>query len=145
MIIKKIPTCQEVKYLEFPDLIFGISEDGNTYFDATHYILCKGNIKIHSIKDFDIGFYFWKKSICDTYQLGMSDLIVKEETTGHIYIDEALAMLFIAYIDPGFGVYILERISEMLLTGIVLSDTSLLMMVRDRFTNDIITQITTEI
>lgn len=142
MNIKKVPTCQEVKYMEFPDLIFGISEDGVTYFDATHYILRKGDIKTHTIKDFDIGFYFWKRAICEAYQLDMNDLVIREENTGHIFIDESLAMLFIAYIDPGFGVYIMERISEMLLTGIVLSDTSLLMMVRERFTKDIITQIT---
>lgn len=142
MNIKKVPACQEVKYMEFPDLIFGISEDGNTYFDATHYILRKGDIKTHTIKDFDTGFYFWKRAIAEAYRLDIYDLVIREETTGHIFIDESLAMLFIAYIEPDFGVYILERISEMFLTGIVLSDTSLLMMVRERFTNDILTQIT---
>lgn len=131
--------------MEFPDLLFGTSDDGITYFDATHYMLRKGDIKKHSIRDFDVGFYFWKKAICDAYELDLNDMVVKEETTGHIFIDESLALLFLSFIDTSFAVYVLERISEMLLTGIVLSDTSLLMMVRERFSKEIITQISNEL
>lgn len=142
---KKVPYCQEVKYLEFPDLLFGISEEGNTYFDATNYILSKGDVKIHNIKSFNIGFHFWKKAICDAYQIQEDKMVIKDEETGHILIDESLSLLFISYIDPSFAVYIVERVSEMLLTGIVLSDTSLLMMVRERFSKNITDLLTNEI
>lgn len=63
-------------------------------------------------------------------------MIVQDETTGHILIDESLALLFVAYIDPDFGIYMLERISEMLWRGITLSDTHVLMLANERLTKD---------
>ena len=60
-------------------------------------------------------------------------MIITDAATGHILIDSSLALLFAAYLDPGFGVWMMERISEMLMGGIVLSDTLLLLMARNRF------------
>ena len=55
---------------------------------------------------------------------------------GHQLIDYALALLFVAYIDPAFGVYMMERMSDMLLRGIVLSDTFLILMAKDRLSKE---------
>ena len=49
-----------------------------------------------------------------------------------------MAFLFIAYIDPYFGVYILERMNELFLNGFTLSDTALLFLTKERFNEDVL-------
>lgn len=132
----KNASCNDVKYGEFPDLLFGKSDDGLVYFDATHYILKKGDVRKHNIKSFEIGFMHWKNAVRDAYSIQAEDMTVTDEATGHLLIEESLALLFVAYIDPEFAVYMLERISEMLLRGITLSDTRLLMLASERLSKD---------
>lgn len=129
-------TCLQTKYGEFGDLLFKTLENGITYFDATNYILARGDIRKHSIKSFELGFTHWISAICDAYEADRKGMIIEDEKTGHFLIDESLALLFVAYIDPDFGVYMLERISEMLTNGIVISDTYLLLQLRQRFTGN---------
>ena len=38
-------------------------------------------------------------------------MIIRDEASGHLLIDECLALLFVVYIDPAFGVYLLERVT----------------------------------
>ena len=52
-----------VKYMEFPELLFGTSEKGLIYFDATTYIAEKGDSKKHSAIDFARKFSFWFESV----------------------------------------------------------------------------------
>lgn len=132
----KIASCKNIKYGEFPDLLFGKSDDGLVYFDATHFIQQKGDARKHNIKSFEIGFIHWKNAVCDAYSIPMEDMTIKDEATGHLLIEESLALLFVAYIDPEFSVHMLERISEMLLRGITLSDTQLLMLASERLSKD---------
>lgn len=129
---KTVP-CSIIRYREFPDLLFGTSDDGIEYFDASHYLLSKGKIKKHDINSFKVGFTHWINAARDAYSISLEDMIITDQATGHTLIDSSLALLFAAYLDPGFGVWMMERISEMLMSGIVLSDTSLLLMARNRF------------
>ncbi len=140
--MKEVSSCNEIRYIEFPDLKFGKSEDGAYYFDATQFILTQGDIRKHNIRDFEIGFHFWKVAVCETYSIKPEDIII-HSSNGHILIEESLALLFIAYVEPSFGVYMLERISEMLVRGIVVSDSTLLTMARERLTKDDLYQIIT--
>lgn len=128
--------CDEIRYKEFPDLLFGKSCDNSVYFDSTHYIQVNGDVRKHSVKNFELGFIHWINAISEAYSIPRIDLIVQDETTGHILIDESLALLFVAYIDPEFGIYMLERMSEMLYRGITLSDTHVLMLANERLTED---------
>lgn len=132
----KTASCKDIKYGEFPDLLFGKSDDGLVYFDATHYTLQKGDVRKHNIRSFEIGFMHWKNAVRDAYSISTKDIIVTDEVTGHLLIEESLALLFVAYIDPEFAVYMLERISEMLLRGITLSDTRILMLASERLSKD---------
>lgn len=135
MTVKSIP-CRTIRYREFPDLLFGKSQDGQPfYFDATHYIREKGDTRKHNIHDFRTGFQHWISAAKLTYEI-KEDLMVCDEATGHILIDECLALPFLAYIDPGFGMYIMERMSEMLIDGITVSDTWLIQATRLRFTTE---------
>lgn len=130
----KIVQCRVIRYGEFPDLLFGKSqEDEFFYFNATHYIQKKGNLHQHNVRDFQVGFHYWITAAKAVYEIEQEDLIICDETTGEILIDECLALPFLAYIDQGFAMYIIERMSEMLLNGIVASDTWLLHNSRLRF------------
>lgn len=124
--------CTEVYYNEFPDLLFGTTNSGEMYFDATHFISQKGDSTKHNVRQFEMLFIHWKKALCETYELSPEDIILMDDKNSHVLVHESFALLFVSYIDPVFGLYMLERISEMLLNGIVLSDTSILMMSKDR-------------
>lgn len=62
--------------------------------------------------------------------------MVTDEATGHVLIDQSLALLFVGYIDPAFGVYMTERMSELFLDGVTLSDTRIVQAIRNRLTKD---------
>lgn len=125
-----------VKYMEFPELLFGTSENGVNYFDATIYLSEKGDSKKHSAIDFARKFAFWFESVKAVYEIPDFELMVTDEATGHILIDESLALLFVGYVDPGFGIYMTERMSELLLDGVTLSDTRIVQTIRNRLTKE---------
>ena len=68
-------------------------------------------------------------------------MIIRDEASGHLLIDECLALLFVVYIDPAFGVYLLERVDELLSGGFTVSDTWLVQAAGLRFTKEELTQI----
>jgi hypothetical protein len=134
---KKLSLYQQIRYGEFPYLLFEKSDDGIIYFDATACLSEKGEPSL-SVDDFKTAFAFWIHSSCGAYGISAEDVIVRDERSGRLFIEESLALVFMAYLDPGFAVYMVERISEMLLTGMALSDTALIMMARERLTvNDL--------
>lgn len=132
----KILTPYTFKYREFPELLFGKSETGIVYFDATLYVTQKGDSQKHSPVDFIRKFAYWFDSVRVAYEIPDNEVVITDEATGHVLIDESLALLFVAYIDSGFGVYMLERVSEMLLDGVTLSDTRIMQMIRERLTKE---------
>ena len=67
--------------------------------------------------------------------------VARDEASGHLLIDECLALLFVVYIEPSFGAYMLERLSEMLIDGFSVSDTWLAKAAGLRFTREELTQI----
>lgn len=140
----KITAPLAVKYGEFPELLFGTSENGTAYFDATLYIEEKGDQNKHSPVDFIRKFSFWFETMKSSYEIADNEIVATDDATGHTLIDESLALLFVAYIDPVFGVYMLERVSEMLLDGIVLSDTRIINLVRNRLTKEILSNLNKE-
>lgn len=133
------------KYWEFPDLLFGKSATGIVYFDATLYVIQKGDSQRHSPVDFIRKFAHWFESVKTAYEIPDNEVVITDEATGHVLIDESLALLFVAYIDPGFGVYMLERVSEMLLDGVTLSDTRIMQMIRERLTKETLSNLIEEL
>lgn len=132
--------CTQIRYREFPELLFATTTKGIDYVDATYYIQNKGNAGKHTVTDFSEQFAFWIKSVCETYELKPDSLIIMNDK-GHFLIDESLALALVAYVDPVFGVHMLERMSDMLLDGIVLSDTCLMLMAKDRLSEEQITKL----
>ena len=141
MKVKKVP-CRLIRYREFPELLFGTSSENEpVYFDATHFIRSKGDERRHNVQEFRIAFHHWITALTDIYKIDKEDLIIREESSGHLLIDECLAILFIVYVDPSFGAYMIERISELLIDGFSVSDTWLALAVGHRFTIEELTQI----
>ena len=132
----KVSFCREIRYREFPDMLFGTAKNNTLYFDASRYIGAKGNREVHSVEDFKSKFDFWIKALCKTCRLSPKDIFARDEASGNLLMEESLSLLFIAYLDPDFAVYMLERISEMLITGVVLSDTTLIRMANERITKE---------
>lgn len=124
--------CTEVLYREFPDLLFGALNE-TLYFDATNYIAKKGNSEKHKVSFFEMNFLLWKNVICKAYGLNPEDVIIKDLESQHILIHESLALLFVAYIDPDFMVYMLHAIESVFKDGIFISDTALSIMAKSRF------------
>lgn len=138
----KLIPCRLIRYKEFPELLFGKSEDnGQVYFDATHFIRSRGDECRHNVQEFRIAFHHWITALTEIYAISNEDLILREASSGHILIDECLALLFVVYIDSSFGAYILERISELLIDGFSVSDTWLVEAAGIRFTSEELTKI----
>lgn len=130
-----------IRYREFPELLFGAtSENEPVYFDATHFIRSRGDERRHNVQEFRITFHHWITALSELYKIDKEDLIVREESSGHLLIDECLSLLFVVYIDPAFGAYMLERISEVLIDGFTVSDTWLALAAGHRFTIEELTQ-----
>lgn len=127
----------DAKFREFPDLLF-VQSGEYYYFDATDY-LNKNNLNDqYNVCDFRKSFALWFKAVGELYSIPEGRLVVSGRE-GHLLVEESLALLFIAYTDPVFRVYLLERVEEMFLTGIALSDTALLLMARNRFAKEELT------
>jgi len=140
MRIEKVP-CRTIRYREFPELLFGESPNsGSTYFDATHFIRSRGDEHRHNVKEFRIAFHHWITTLTNMYSIEKESLVIRDETSGHLLIDECLALLFVVYVDPDFGVYILERVSELLIDGFSVSDSWLVMAAGNRFTIEELTK-----
>ena len=135
--------CRQVRYKEFPDLLFGTSQDGDGpyYFDATHFIRSRGDERRHNVREFRAAFHHWIAALTEIYGIDTEDLVVRDEASGHLLIDEILALLFVVYIEPAFGAYMLERLSEMLTDGLSVSDTWLAKAAGLRFTREELTLI----
>lgn len=140
----KTVTPFAVQYGEFPELLFAASVNGTVYFDATRYIELKGDSTKHSPIDFARKFSFWFETLQRHYEIPDAEMIATDEATGHVLMDECMALLFVAYIDPAFGAYMVERISELLLDGIVISDTRIIAMVKNRLSKESLTNLIQE-
>lgn len=125
----------EIYYREFPELLFTTRSDGAVYFDATSYIKNKGDPAVHTLEGFREMFACWIDAVGRAYAISGEEAFIAAPN-GHLLIDNALALLFVAYVDPCFMVYMTERIADMLRQGVVLSDTCLLAMAKDRLTKD---------
>ena len=123
-------------------MLFGTSqENGPVYFDATYFIRARGDAHRHNVRDFRASFHYWITALTDIYGIDKKNMIIRDEASGHLLIEECLALLFVVYIDPAFGAYLLERMSELLSGGFTVSDTWLVQAASLRFTKEELTQI----
>lgn len=132
--------CTEQAFSEFPNLLVGTQiESGITYFDATLY-LHKQEIQ-KPISDFFIQYRKPIESLCEAYNINPDDAC-KINEAGHYLIDGNLIYLFISFVEPDFLAYMCDRIHELFMDGITVSDTYLLRSARNRLSKEVIETMT---
>mgnify|MGYP007107908030 CR=1 FL=1 len=130
--------CKEQTFPEFPNLLFGQSESGCSYFDATHYLSKLTEPK--PIQSFFNQYRYQIKSLCDTYDIADTKIcLINEE--GHYLIDGTFLFLFIAFVEPDFLAYMCDRTFELFAHGVAVSDTYLISAARTRLSNRVLSAI----
>lgn len=124
--------CEEQSFPEFPNLLFGQSETGRSYFDATHY-LSKMTDPM-PIQSFFNQYRYQIKALCDTYEID-NDKVCLINKNGHFLIDGTFLFLFIAFVEPDFLAYMCDRTFELFAHGVAVSDTYLLSAAQTRLSS----------
>ncbi|MBS5203918.1 MAG: hypothetical protein KHZ50_09115 [Bacteroides ovatus] len=124
-----------LRFGEFPDLLF-IATDTRTYFDMTHFLQSMKLDPEEKIAEFTAGFALWIDHLGKMYGIPPDERFAVDAATGHSLAEESFALPFLCYADPVFGVYLLDSMSQMLLTGIACSDSYILMQAQQRFTHE---------
>lgn len=130
--------CTEQSFPEFPNLLFGQSDFGRTYFDATIYL--SNMTEPRPIQSFFTQYRYQIKALCDTYEISDSKVcLINEE--GHFLIDGTFVFLFIAFVEHDFLAYMCDRTFELFAHGISVSDTYLVSAARSRLSSKILHEI----
>lgn len=130
--------CKEQSFPEFPNLLFGQSEAGRSYFDATYFLSKMTEPQL--IQSFFSHYRYQIKSLCDTYEINNDNVcLINEE--GHYLIDGTFVFLFIAFVEPDFLAYMCDRTFELFAHGVAVSDTYLLQAARSRLSSKVLAAI----
>lgn len=132
--------CTEIALPEFPDLKFGDHPDGSRYFDATAYLSAHPSDKIPDPELFLRHILPLSQSLVQAGYL-TSEQIANKGIDGHQLINGYFCYLFLSFVDPQFYAYINESIDEMFTTGIAVSDTRLIALVKKRLSPELLKQI----
>lgn len=130
--------CKEQSFPEFPNLLFGQSESGCSYFDATNYL--SKMTEPQPIQPFFSKYRYQIKALCDTYEINDDKVcLINEE--GHYLIDGAFMFLFIAFVEPDFLAWMCDRSFELFAHGVAVSDTYLATAAQTRLSSRILSAI----
>lgn len=129
-------TCNEVSIPEFPKLLFGTHIDGSRFFDATEYLLSKDPAKKLSVEDFFEKCNFQIQSVANTYEIKPAEIVLINKS-GHQLINGAFCYPFLSYVDPQFCAYMNEVMDELFTRGVVLSDTKIIELAKERITPEL--------
>ena len=122
-----------LRFGEFPDLLFTVT-DARTYFDMTHFLQSMKLEPEEKITELTEGFALWIEHLGKMYGIQPDERLAVDAASGHFLAEESFALPFLCCADPVFGVYLLESMSQMMLVGIVCSDSYILMQAQQRFT-----------
>ena len=123
----------KLRFGEFPDLLF-TAIDTRTYFDMTHFLQSMNLDPEEKIAEFTAGFALWIEHLAKMYGIPPDECFAVDAATKHSLAEESFALPFLCCTDPVFGAYLLESMTQMLLNGIVCSDSYVLMQAQVRFT-----------
>lgn len=133
--------CKEPSFPEFPNLLFGKSETGRSYFDATYYL--SKQTEPTPIQPFFTQYRYQIKALCDTYEI-KDDNVCLINQEGHYLIDGTFMFLFIAFVEPDFLAFMCDRVFELFAHGVAVSDTYLLQAARSRLPGEVLNAISYE-
>lgn len=137
----KLTPVEEGKLEQFPQLKFYASQSGNIYFDAMYYLEVLNLGRTHSIPGFEKEFSLWIEPTLKVYGIDPGEVLAQDSDTGHVMIHEVLMILFLAYTDERYRVEIIERIWEMEVTGVTISDSRLVDTVKNRFSKEFVNKL----
>lgn len=128
--------CTEHSLPEFPDMLFGVSNDnGLMYFNASAYLKSHGqDLKL---ADFLNTYRPFIQALQETYSL-RDDEVCRLNRDGDFTIEVDFVYLFICFTDHQFMGYINERMNDLFSTGVAVSDSYLFDAARSRFNADVI-------
>jgi hypothetical protein len=128
----------EHSFPEFPDLLFGITVDGTTVFDATDY-LQKAKPSA-SITDFFEQYKAPIFSLVKSYEI-KEDEVCMLAPNKHFIVDGNLVYLFISFIQPDFLAYMCDQMQQMFTTGFCVSDTFIYNLAKHRLSKGVLEEI----
>lgn len=112
--------CKEQAIPEFPHMLFGGANDGISYFNATLYL--QNTKSSSSVEDFLTQYQVQIEALANAYEIKPENICI-QNNEGHFLIDGSLCYLFIAFVDPNFLAYMMDRINDMFVHGFCVSDT----------------------
>lgn len=121
-----------------------MTSDTRIYFDMTHFLLAMDMEPEVKITEFTEGFATWIDHLGRVYGIPQDERFAVDAATGHRLAEESFALPFLVCVDPVFGVYLLESMSQMLLEGTVCSDTYILHQAQARFTAEELSNLNTK-
>lgn len=132
--------CSEMILPEFPNILFGNTNDGGKVFDATFYISSKNQQQKKNFVDFQKQLDYLIKVTLEQYDIKVENAFYLNNE-GHILIDSSLCYIFISYVEPDFWVWANERLNELMHFGIATSDSYIVRAMVDRFSPEVIKEI----
>ena len=123
---------------DFTEAIFYRTDDEKIYLDAVGYMkqVC-GSTPEKSIEDFEAKFSFQIDSLCEVSGITKEDLLVRDQESGNIMIEERAEYLYLGYLDPKFSAYMYARMRELFTIGFTVSDKVIISAARERLGIDI--------
>lgn len=132
--------CQERSLPEFPEMLFGVSNDnGLMYFNASAYL--KSKRQDLKLTDFFDHYKAPVEALQEAYSF-KDDEVCRINRAGDFLIEVEFIYLFICFTDHQFMGYINERMNDLFTTGFTVSDTYLFESCKNRFTSDVIESMT---
>lgn len=125
----------EHSFPEFPDLLFGVTVEGISVFDATDY-LQKAKPSA-SIADFFEQYKAPILALVDAYNI-KEDEVCMVAPNKHFIVDGSLVYLFIAFVQPDFLAYICDRMQQLFNDGFCVSDSYLYGFAKQRLSKEVL-------
>lgn len=133
--------CDKKNLPEFPDLLFGTHVDGSTYIDATNYLQSiESDQRNLTVADFFSKFDVFIQAIKEEYEISDQQLVTLNHQ-GHQLINDKLCYLLVGYANRDFLSYMNDRINDLFVEGVVVSDASIITLARRRLPTEIIKKI----
>lgn len=130
---QKFTLLKNYAFVEIPEILFYENEDGNVYFDVTHYMNCFNRSQSLGWEDFLKQYSHPLQSLASIGAIEPDTICMIDEATAHLMAKGNISLLFAFYTDPSFLNYATYSVHMMLLRGFCISDHVLEALVNERF------------
>ena len=128
----KFSKCPQDKYPEFEHLHYYETGD-KIYVDATGYLQACVATPGKSVDEFLELYKVWINHLASMNQIADEDVVLVNETDGHVLLDECLDLVLVAYADAIFCKWMLDRMEELMNYNVTVHDPYLQLVNKLRF------------